>query len=254
MPTYLNNPADELRGTLSPVPARTPTAAVASQLLTYFTSGGVEPGTRLPAERQLAQMLGTGRSAVREALAALEILGIVTVRPGSGTYLSGGVSELLPRTLSWGLMLGEQNTQDLIQIRSTLEILAAELAATRATPESLDPLRVHLDQMTRHRNDFPAFIEADMHFHQDVAALAGNVALSGVLQSVRSLLRIWVDRSVARTSDADVAVREHQRLLGALESHDPAAARAAMTDHMHTAGERVLAQAQGSSPGIDAQA
>nr|WP_235472331.1 GntR family transcriptional regulator [Frigoribacterium sp. Leaf44] len=58
------------------------------------------PGSRLPPERQLAERLGVGRSAVREALAALEILGIVTVRPGSGTYLRDQTSELLPTTLS----------------------------------------------------------------------------------------------------------------------------------------------------------
>lgn len=69
---------------------------VAERLLTYFTSGDIAPGTRLPAERQLAAPLGVGRSAVREALAALEILGIVVVRPGSGTYLRDGISELLP--------------------------------------------------------------------------------------------------------------------------------------------------------------
>ena len=59
---------------------------VAERLLAYFTSGDIAVGTRLPAERQLAASLGVGRSAVREALAALEILGIVIVRPGSGTY------------------------------------------------------------------------------------------------------------------------------------------------------------------------
>ena len=63
-----------------------------------FTSGSIQPGTRLPPERHLATVLGVGRSAVREALAALEILGIVDVRPGSGTYLRGTASELLPQT------------------------------------------------------------------------------------------------------------------------------------------------------------
>ncbi|MFC7406804.1 FadR/GntR family transcriptional regulator [Georgenia alba] len=242
MPAYLTDPADELHGTLSPIPARTPTAAVAAQLLTYFTSGGVEPGTRLPAERQLAQMLGTGRSAVREALAALEILGVVTVRPGSGTYLSGGVSELLPRTLSWGLMLGDRNTRDLIEIRTALEVLAAERAATRASEESLGALRAHLEQMSSRRRDFPEFVEADMHFHQEVAAMAGNEALSGMLQSVRSLLRIWVDRSVTREQEATDAIAEHERVLAALEAGDPSAAHEAMTDHMRTAGARVLGE------------
>lgn len=240
MPAYPTDPTDELSGKLSTIPANTPAGAVASQLLAYFTSGDLAPGTRLPPERQLAQMLGTGRSAVREALAALEILGVVHVRPGSGTYLRASASELLPQTLSWGLMLGEQKVEDLLQIRAALEVLAAETAATRAGPDNLTALREHLAQMDKHQDDYAAFVEADMLFHQEMAAASDNQTLSGVLQSVRALLRIWVDRSISHEEEARDAIAEHQRVLQALVAHDPAAARAAMTAHMHTANQRIV--------------
>ena len=120
---------------------------VAERLLGYFTSGEIAVGTRLPAERTLAASLGVGRSAVREALAALEILGIVVVKPGSGTYLRDGISELLPRTLSWGLMLGEPRTRELIELRSGLEVQAVQLAAARVTDASLERMRADLVAM-----------------------------------------------------------------------------------------------------------
>ncbi|MGQ1797375.1 FadR/GntR family transcriptional regulator [Kocuria oceani] len=240
MPAYPTNPADELGGRLSAIPANTPAGAVASQLLAYFTSGDLAPGTRLPPERQLAQMLGTGRSAVREALAALEILGVVHIRPGSGTYLRASASELLPQTLSWGLMLGEQKVEDLVQIRAALEVLAAETAAHRAGPDNLIALQEHLTQMREHQNDYAAFVEADMLFHQEMATASGNHTLSGVLQSVRALLRIWVDRSISEEAEARDAIAEHEQVLQALTAHDPAAARSAMTSHMHTANKRLL--------------
>ncbi len=85
---------------------------------------------------RVAEQLGVGRSAVREALAALEILGIVQIRPGSGTFLQGGTSDLLPTTLSWGLMLASNRTRELLEVRSSLERTAAILAAQRATPRS----------------------------------------------------------------------------------------------------------------------
>lgn len=239
MPAYPTDPADELGGKLSAIPANTPAGAVASQLLAYFTSGDLAPGTRLPPERQLAQMLGTGRSAVREALAALEILGIVHVRPGSGTYLRASASELLPQTLSWGLMLGEQEIEDLLQIRAALEVLAAETAAARVKPDKLVALREHLVQMEKHQNNYAAFVEADMLFHQEIATASGNQTLSGVLQSVRALLRIWVDRSISEEREALDAIAEHRRVLQALTAHDPAAARDAMTSHMRTANQRI---------------
>ena len=104
----------KISAALGPMEQGSVVSEVAERLLAYFTSGDIAVGTRLPAERTLAASLGVGRSAVREALAALEILGIVIVRPGSGTYLRDGVSELLPRTLSWGLMLGAPRTRELV--------------------------------------------------------------------------------------------------------------------------------------------
>lgn len=240
MPAYPKDPTDELSGKLSTIPANTPAAAVASQLLTYFTSGDLAPGTRLPPERQLAQMLGTGRSAVREALAALEILGVVHVRPGSGTYLRAGASELLPQTLSWGLMLGEQKIEDLLQIREALEVLATETAAGRATPEELDRMGDHLAHMEDSGDDYAAFVEADMRFHQEIAAASGNQTLSGVLQNVRALLRIWVDRSISDEREARDAIAEHREVLRALRTQDPLEARAAMVSHMKTANQRLV--------------
>src|SRR3712207_6728276 len=78
------------------IDSTTAVSEVTRRLMDYFMSGNIEPGERLPPERRLAISMGVGRSAIREALTALEILGVVHVRPGSGTYLRGTVSELLP--------------------------------------------------------------------------------------------------------------------------------------------------------------
>lgn len=243
MPKYARDPADELQGHLTALPATTPTAAVASELLRYFTSGGLEPGSRLPAERKIAEMLGTGRSAVREALAALEVLGIVEVRPGSGTYLRSRASELLPRTLSWGLMLGSHDVRDLLQIRGSLERLVARLAVEYADEAAVDRLREHLTEMAHHVDlgDHAAFVEADAHFHQELAFCTGNSSLGPLLESVRALLRVWVDRSVDAEADARRALEEHQAVVDAISNDDAGEAEATMARHMKTAEERILA-------------
>ena len=87
MPAYSDDRSAAIASALAAVPAGSPVSEVARRLLDLFTSGSIAAGTRLPPERHLAATLEVGRSAVREALAALEILGIVDVRPGSGTYL-----------------------------------------------------------------------------------------------------------------------------------------------------------------------
>ena len=214
---------------------------VAERLLGYFTSGEIAVGTRLPAERQLAASLGVGRSAVREALAALEILGIVIVRPGSGTYLRDGISELLPRTLSWGLMLGAPRTRELVELRGGLEVQAGQLAAQRITDDALDRMRENLATMERNLEDLATFVEADAAFHREIAAASGNQVLQELLQSIRSLLRIWVDRALTDEGHAAAALAEHRDIFRALESRDEAAVTTAMRSHMDTASRRLLA-------------
>lgn len=215
-------------------------SVVATRLLRYFTSGDIEPGTRLPPERQLALSLGVGRSAVREALAALDMLGVVSIRPGSGTYLRGSASELLPQTLSWGLMLGEQRTRELIELRHGLEVQAAGLAAERGAGEHVDRLRGFLAAMWENRDNLERFVEADRDFHLEIGAAAGNVVLRDLLQNVRSLLRVWTERVLRDEVLAEITYAEHAAVFRAISDHDPAAAGAAMAAHMDSAGARLL--------------
>jgi GntR family transcriptional repressor for pyruvate dehydrogenase complex len=241
VPAFPDRPAtDEISAALSSVASGTAVSAVAKRLLDLFMGGDIAPGTRLPPERQLATALGIGRSAVREALAALEILGIVDVRPGSGTYLRGTASELLPETLSWGLMLGEPRTRELIEVRGALEVFATELAASRMSDDAMKRLNQHLTAMKEAGDNRTRFIEADLKFHLEIARGVDNSVLVTLLQSIRSLLRIWVERGLHDTSDAEQAYDEHVAVHEALLSRDPQAAADAMRAHMVTATERLL--------------
>ncbi len=196
MPAFSENDPLNIRLELESVPAGSPASAVARQLVTLLTTGELAPGSRLPSERVVAEQLGVGRSAVREALAALEILGIVQIRPGSGTYLQGGTSDLLPTTLSWGLMLASNRTRELLEVRSSLERTAAILAAQRADAAQLDELQEYLERQRIALDDPQAFIEADVRFHVLLARAAGNDVLADLLQSLRSMLSVWVGRRV----------------------------------------------------------
>ncbi|WP_432510627.1 FadR/GntR family transcriptional regulator [Kineococcus sp. SYSU DK001] len=239
MPAFRSDDPTLVQMELKAVPRGSAVSEVVRQLTTLLSSGQFAPGSRLPPERQLAETLGVGRSAVREALAALDVLGIVTVRPGSGTYLRDSMSELLPTTLSWGLMLSARHTSQLSEVRSALEVHAAALAAERIGDEDVRALRESLAQMEASLDDLPAFIEADAHFHVTLARTSGNDVLADLLQTTRSLLRLWVDRGLRRREQAEVACREHRAVLDAVAARDPQAAQAAMRTHMATAGDRV---------------
>ncbi len=241
MPTHPATDAAELSLALGgSITSTTAVSEVTRRLLDYFTGGSIAAGDRLPPERQLAASMGVGRSAIREALAALEVLGVVDVRPGSGTYLRGSTSELLPRTLSWGMLLGSPQTRELIGVRHGLEVQAARLAAELITEDGLARLRGHLKTMRASKTDYTAFVAADLQFHQEVAHAAANALLEEMLQSVRSLLRVWVERALNDSRHAQVTCTEHQAVVRALTARDAAAAAEAMSVHMDSAGRRLL--------------
>ncbi len=239
MPAFSPDDPLNIRLELESVPAGSPASEVARQLVSLLTAGELAPGSRLPSERLLAERLGVGRSAVREALAALEILGIVQIRPGSGTYLQGGTSDLLPTTLSWGLMLASNRTRELLEIRSSLERTAAILAAQRATPAQLEELQTYIDRQHETLDDPDAFIDADVRFHVLLARSAGNDVLADLLQSLRSMLSVWVGRRVRTRQATEAAYEEHRAILDALRAGDVLAVQRAMDDHMATASARI---------------
>ncbi|MCU1404970.1 MAG: FadR family transcriptional regulator [Glaciihabitans sp.] len=240
-PTSATENISAALGASSPGRSVSPSAAsaVATRLLELFTDGSIVAGTRLPPERQIAATLDVGRSAVREALAALEILGVVDVRPGSGTYLRGNASELLPQTLSWGMMLSAHRTIELLEVRGALEIYAARLATQRMSDDALERLHGHLERMRSSATDLGAFVEADLQFHLEIARSTDNTVLLDLLGSIRSLLRVWSDRAVQDDDHARQAISEHSAVYEAIASRDSDAAATAMVAHMRTAGSRL---------------
>lgn len=246
MPAYPGDRASEITAALEALPSGTPVSEVARRLMDLFTGGSIAAGTRLPPERQLATTLGVGRSAVREALAALEILGIVDVRAGSGTYLRGAASELLPQTLRWGLLIGERNTAELLELRAGLEIYVARLAAGRGDAASVAAVAASLERMRAGIHDLKAFARADLDFHHALAAAARNDLLVDQLHVVRSLLQVYADRAVHDQDQARIAIDEHDAVLRAVTAGDADAAASAMAVHMSTATARLRAEAAAS--------
>jgi GntR family transcriptional repressor for pyruvate dehydrogenase complex len=229
----------EMAQKLLRVEAREPLSAeIARKLLDYLLSGVLMPGDRLPSERELSRTFGVGRSAVRDALKPLSLLGIIDVRQGDGTYLRATESELLPKAVEWGLLLGEQSAVDLVEARRHIEVALATLAAQRRSEEDLSELRRLLREMQDAGSD-DEFIEADIAFHLRLAEAAGNSVLSGILTNIRSLIQVWITRVTRAADSIAPSYQEHVPIMAAVEARDPAAAAAAMGAHLDSAGAKL---------------
>lgn len=217
--------------------------------------GQLQPGDRLPSERQLAEMLGIGRAAVREALKSLAFLGLIEVRQGAGSYVREPDSELLPQIIEWGMLLGERKVMDLIEARSYIETAVASLAAERHDEDDLRTIERHLNAMSD-ATTTSEFVDADIAFHLALADAARNSVFSDILSSVQSLLRVWITRVIDEAGTTEPTHSEHFAVFGAVSVGDGAAASIAMQRHMDHAASALLrtleqdqeTQAQHSDP------
>ncbi len=207
------------------------------ELMRFLTSGAFKPHHRLPGERALAEHMGVGRTVIREAIRSLVLLGLLEVRQGDGTYLRGGSSELLPRVIEWGLLLGDHTIDSLAEARRYIEVDLAGLAARNHTEADLGRIQQWFWFMegAAESGDVPKFVDADTEFHLAIATAARNSVLAGVLTNIRSLMRVWTERVVTAHVRLADSLEVHRPIREAIESGDEQASRAAMAEHMDQA-------------------
>ena len=207
---------------------------IADQLMQMIGSGDYPPGSRLPAERDLAAQLSVSRPSVREALIALEVEGAVEVRGGAGVFVSqrrrsAPVDPLAP----------VPGPFDLIRARWIVESESANLAATHATPEQLAGMKRALDDMRAAPSHNEQSLEADQRFHLFIAEASANSALVMLTRQLwdarRGPLYLQLESHFSGKTIWRQAVDEHTEILQAIASRDGRAARNAMRRHMKNA-------------------
>jgi GntR family transcriptional repressor for pyruvate dehydrogenase complex len=212
------------------------TDAAIEQIRGLIRSGALPPGARLPPENELAAQLGLSRNSMREAVKALELVRVLDVRRGDGTY----VTSLEPRLLLEGLGLAVELLQDesilgVVEVRRLLEPAATGLAAERITDDGLSVLEARLDEMEAAGTDAERQVAADAAFHLDVFAATGNQTLLSVLDGLSSLTlraRIW--RAVVEADAIRETLHEHRTIFSALAARDRPLAQAAALIHVNT--------------------
>jgi GntR family transcriptional repressor for pyruvate dehydrogenase complex len=228
---------------LTPVTRTTLTADIYRKLVSHIIRGVWKPGTRIPAERQLGQLLGVGRASLREALKALEIMGLIETRLGDGTYVCQR-SEFLARPLLWAITSSSATEiQELVEARKLIETELSGLAAERATADDLKEIGAHLDRMEHSIQKQAEFLQADIDFHLAIGQAAHNSILMNALNLIRNLLQQWIGSTLQVPGVSDKALEHHKAIFFAIAKKNVAAARAAMLAHLEEMA-RFFIQAQ----------
>lgn len=212
-----------------------------------IASGEFGPGAKLPKEADLSARLGLSRNSLREAVSALELVGILKVRQGDGTYVTSLDPSLLLDVVSLVIDFSpEDSLLQLLEVRRLLEPGAAAMAAARASEEQLDEIGEALERVDE-RSGIEALVESDIAFHDAIARASGNLALTALLGSLSgTTFRARVTRGHKDVRAVEETQREHARIYQALRARDPEQAHAASAFHIGSV-ETWLRQQNGRS-------
>lgn len=204
--------------------------ALADQIIKLIADQGLEQGDRLPNEADLSRLLGAGRSSVREAMKLLASRNIVTIKQGSGTYVSqspGMVEDPLGLTFIADKM---KLSSDLLEVRLLLEPAIASLAATRANEAQVARILELAGEVEQLIRAGKPHAERDAEFHRAIAEATGNIVVPRLVPVINSAVALFID--ITKGSLAQETIDTHRAVVQAIAAHDGAAAHDAMYLHL----------------------
>lgn len=217
----------------------TGSSAVIAGIIHYLKERNLQPGDRLPSERDLAERLGTGRNAVREALATLVTLRMVESRPNSGIYLRHvereSSFEALVMLADMGATPTPTDISETLEVRAHLEALAARLACQRRVENDLIRLQQILSNTEALLSDGGNIVELDTEFHIALVDASHNSVLVRVLNAFYRFTAKRRSIHFADLKQAAVSLKDHRKLVDLIRQQDEVKAVALATKHMNRA-------------------
>jgi len=202
---------------------------VVTQIQAWITENGLAVGDRLPPERELASRLGVSRATVSQALVAMEVVGMVSVRHGDGVVLvePAGSAKVVN-----ALRRHAQQLPEIIEAREALETKLAALAAGRRTERDLAAMDEALAFMERDITSGGRGVEGDERFHAAVTAAGHSPLLAKLMAEISDLIRETRLSSLSQPDRPVNSLQGHRKIADAIRAGDAEAAVRAMQEHV----------------------
>ena len=200
----------------------------------------LNPGDKLPSERELAEMLKVSRSSIRDAIRSLELMGLVEPRQGAGTIVLETSLDGLANPFANALKRRQELVGEFLDFRKMLEPPLAARAAMHASAEETSEMEEILQRQAEKQSQGEPAVAEDTEFHYSVALASGNSVVLKVLDNLMDLLRDTRERSLQVEGRPQKSLTGHRRILAAIKRHDAEAAKAAMRRHIEDVEEMVL--------------
>ena len=240
--TSSNDPLDVLFGAAEAAPSRLGDAVI-ERLTQAILDGRLKPGDPLPSEGRIASSFGVSKQVAREAIRELAAMGVVHIQQGKVTRVRDVDAEPLGRFFRFAVRGSATGLIEAIELRRILEPPMAGLAAPRRSEEEISHLRDILDRMEGSLGDVPAWIEADLDFHEAIGAMSGNRLLRFQIRALRpvihEIMEIFNSRQRRGSADWRQTFERHARIFAAIEVRDATRAVDAMTRHFEAADDAI---------------
>ena len=221
---------------LKPIKTRKIYEQIVDQIGQLVAGGQLKPGDRLPSERELVERFQVSRASIREAISALEMMGLIEVRSGEGTYIREVNIDSVVAPLAWMLFIEKDSDLELYEARKVLEVQAAGLAAERAEEDEISDMFKALEIMRIDLQKQLLGEEADHHFHYAIAKATHNKILFRLMNTISDTMQKTLKSSRSKlyedTSSPERLYHEHLLIYEAIKNHDAESAQKLMLAHL----------------------
>jgi DNA-binding FadR family transcriptional regulator len=213
---------------------------VQDEVKSYILEHDLKPGDPLPPETELAQQLDVSRNSVREAVKALEALGILETRQGTGLFVRHFSFDPILDNLAYGMLFDLKHLNDVMEVRCQLELGMVEKVVQKVTPDQVQRLREILDEMRISAEQGIYSAEADRAFHQHLYDNVKNILLWRILDIFWEVQRNAIKyRAMPGPTDPMESYQVHIPIIDALEAGNAEAMRAAIASHYQGIERRI---------------
>lgn len=220
---------------LSPIKNTKVYEQVIEQIKAMIADGTLRKGDKLPSERDLVEQLQVSRTSIREALRAMEIIGIIECKQGGGNFVRENFENNLFEPLSIMFMLEKGHPKEIIELRKIIEVETVALAAQRITEEELESIGNIVEDLKQSTNE-EAAVKIDKRFHYEIAKASKNSLIISILNAISSLIDAYIKdartKILVKESNRVLLSNQHEKVYIALKNHDSAEAVKAMAHHL----------------------
>ncbi len=221
---------------------------VARILSEKIISGEFPEQLLLPPERELCATMGVSRTVVREAIKFLESRGLVRIERGRGMLVQEAQSAPVSENLKLLLRRRGHVLEDLLEVRSMLEVGIAGLAARRRTDANLSAMAASLAVMQARSGEPEGYVDADVEFHAELARAAQNPVVTVLLEPLTDLLKESRVKSFAGPRTVKLRVRQHEEVFERVKARDSDGAQEAMRKHLSDTEKDLAKQSRARKP------